>query len=115
MESDPIDLVILVVISTTTACMNWNQEDAKRLWAEQQDTSVFKKQNNIDDYLRSFNLLDKQEVKLGIVEYSFEEKREKWFTPSEAKCRFILVVKKDTGEIINWRYNGNPEYCTANP
>lgn len=60
-------------------------------------------------------LKGKQEVQPGVMEYAFEEKKAKWFTPAEAKCRFIVLVEKDTGTMIGWRYNGNPEYCAENP
>ncbi len=75
------------------------------------------RKDNVSGYLRpqsGVNLEDVKEVQPGILEYSFIDKV-KIFIPVEKKCRFILVVQKDTGTITGWRYNGNPEYCTANP
>jgi hypothetical protein len=76
------------------------------------------RKRNVEDYLNPRSAVvstGSQEVKSGVMEYSFEEKRAKLFRSAEEKCRFIVVVEKDTGTMIGWRYNGNPEYCTDNP
>jgi len=86
-----------------------------RLFAEHKDTTVWRK-TNIHDYLSpqsGVNLEDKREVQPGIVEYNLVDKLI-IFVPAEKKCRFIFTVREDTGEIIGWRYNGKPEYCTSN-
>lgn len=75
-----------------------------RLFVEHQNTTVARKEN-IEGYLNPRSavvLQEMQEVRPGIMEYSFEDKRSKWFTPAEAKCRFIVVVNKDTGAMIGW-------------
>ncbi len=107
----------LISVLAITACMTWTQEDGVRLWAEHRDTTIALKRN-VEDYLNPRSavvLTSMQEVKSGVMEYSFEEKRAKLFRPAEAKCRFIVSVDKDTGTMIGWRYNGNKEYCTDNP
>jgi hypothetical protein len=106
-----------LTLCTMTACMAWTHEDAMRLWAEHRDTTVLRKKN-IEDYLNprsAVNLLGIKEVQPNVMEYSFEYKNAKWFTPAEAKCRFIMSVEKGTGSMIGWKYNGNPNYCTDNP
>lgn len=88
-----------------------------RLWAEHTDTTMARKRN-VEDYLSPRSAVFStraQEIKPGIMEYFFEEKREKLFRSADVKCRFIVVVEKATGTMIGWRYNGNPEYCTDNP
>jgi len=88
-----------------------------RLFAEHQDSSVARK-HNIEALLNPRSavvLLGVQEAQPGVIEYSFEYKKAKWFTPAEAKCRYIVSVEKATGTMIGWRYNGNRDYCTDNP
>jgi len=88
-----------------------------RLFVEYRDASIVRK-NNIEGLLnpRSAVILQgMHEVQPGVIEYTFEDKKAKWFTPAEAKCRFIVVVDKTTGTMTGWRYNGNPEFCTDNP
>jgi hypothetical protein len=100
-----------------TACTIWTQDDGIRLWAEHTDTTIARKRN-IEDYLNPRSAVvstSVQEVKSGKMEYTFEEKLAKLYRSAEEKCRFIVVVEKDTGKMIGWRYNGNPEYCTDNP
>ena len=83
-----------LTLCTMTACMNWTHEDSMRLWAEHTDSAVARK-NNIEGYLNprsAVNLLGVQEVQPGVMEYAFEYKNAKWFTPAEAKCRFIMSV-----------------------
>ena len=87
-----------------------------RLFAEQTNMTILRK-TNIDAYLspRSGVALEGvQEVQFGVMEYSFVDKLT-LFVPVEKKCRFIVVVQKDTGTMIGWRYNSKPEYCTSNP
>lgn len=117
MANKPAVALFVILTFSITACMSWTQADAKRLWAEQQDAAIAGRKN-IESYLNPRSavvLIDKKEVKPGIMEYSFEYKRAKWFTSAEEKCRFIVVVNDNSDQMIGWRYNGNPEYCTANP
>jgi hypothetical protein len=117
MKTNKARLSSLILLLAITACTTWTQEDAMHLFAVQQDMSIANK-DNIDRVLNPRSavvLLGVQEVQPGVMEYSFEDKKAKWFTPAEAKCRFIVMVNKDSGTEIGWRYNGNPEYCIANP
>ena len=110
-------VALFVTLFAMTACATWTHEDAMRLFGEHRDTSIMRKQN-IEGLLnpRSAVILQgMHEVQPGVIEYAFEDKNAKWFTPAEAKCRFIVSAEKDTGTMIKWRYNGNPNYCTDNP
>lgn len=52
------------------------------------------------------------EVAPGVLEYSFIERRSyRPFEDTWKLCKFIFVVDKSSGAIIDWRYNGKPEYC----
>ncbi|MFZ5524671.1 MAG: hypothetical protein ACOY9D_11415 [Pseudomonadota bacterium] len=108
-------LPLLFVIS---ACAG-TQAEAMQRFVYHKDMAV-SRQENIGGYLKpksgrsGVSLEGVQEVQPGVMEYSFIDKL-KIFVSAEKKCRFILIAQKDTGTIIGWRYNGNPEYCTANP
>jgi len=75
-------------------------------------------QENISIFLRPHLLFAAkhiEEVRPGVMEYSFEPEHYYWFGNTEdMKCKFIFVVAKDTGTIIGWRYNGKPENCQQN-
>ena len=90
-----------LILFATAACTVWTQKDAMQLFAFQMNNDVAKG-HYIYGYLNPKSavvLLDSREVRPGVMEYSFEDKRAKWAS----------------GIIIGWRYNGNPNYCTANP
>lgn len=111
-------VLLLAVLLVNTACTiwNWTKEDAMQLFAEHMNMTILRK-TNIDAYLKPRSgvaLEGVQEIQLGVMEYSFVDKLT-LFVPAEKKCRFIMVVEKDTGTMTGWRYNGNPEYCTDNP
>ncbi len=68
---------------------------------------------NISGYLKptsGVTLENMQEVRSGVMEYSFKDKLV-LFTSEKEKCRFIFVVEKNAGTIIDWKYNGRPENC----
>ena len=97
---------LLVAIS---ACAG-NALDKMKRFRDQRDQDVAQ-QENINRFLLPRLLIvvrDVQEVRPGVMEYSFEPK---YSWSEEVKCKFILVVAKDTGTIIGWRYNGKPENC----
>lgn len=109
--------ILFIFTCFITSCMSWTHKQAMDLFESQRDMAVMF-EYKIDSYLKptsAVKLLEKKETKPGVVEYSFEEKHAKLFRPSNEKCRFILVVNKKTRTVIDWRYNGNPNYCTANP
>jgi len=86
-----------------------------RRFVESTDYSVMR-QENIHGYLdphSGVTLEAVKEVRTGILEYALLAKYPIFYS-EEKRCRFIFVVKKDTGTIIDWRYNGKPEYCTQN-
>jgi hypothetical protein len=90
-------------------------EEAMQLFVEQKNMTIRDK-TNIEAYLNPQSgvaLEGVQEVQPGVMEYAFVD-RLKLFVPVEKKCRIIVVVEKDTGTMISWKYNGKPEYCTAN-
>jgi hypothetical protein len=87
-----------------------------RLWVEHTNVAIAKRRN-IDYYLNprsSVAFAGMQEVKPGVMEYTFESRSPKLYISAGAKCRFIVSVDKNTNEMIGWRYNGNPAYCTEN-
>jgi len=103
----------------TTSCMNWTHEDGMDMFRGSMNAladawdgdkvDVLLKQNS------QYKVVKTEENKPGIIEYFFEEKHAKLFRPFNDKCKFILFVDKKTRKIMDWRYNGNPNYCTLNP
>ncbi len=110
-------MMFFVVLVTTTACSGISEfkRDAEQNFRDIKD-DVVRQNVHISGYLKSptVSLQDMSEVRTGIVEYAFVELG-KWFTAPEERCKFILVVEKNSGTIIGWRYNGKPEYCYVNP
>lgn len=106
------------LIYAITACAG-TQSEAMQRFVYHKEMAV-SRHEDIDGYLKpssgrsGVSPEGVQEIKPGVMEYAFVDKLQ-IFVPAEKKCRFILVVQKDTGTIIGWKYNGNPEYCTANP
>jgi hypothetical protein len=65
----------LILLLAITACTIWTQEDAMRIFVVHKDYSVANKQN-IEGYLNPRSAVvstGSQEVKPGVMEYSFEE------------------------------------------
>ncbi|MEQ1837332.1 MAG: hypothetical protein ABL858_03170 [Candidatus Nitrotoga sp.] len=105
----------MAALFVNTACASRTGEDAMQIFVEQTNMTISRK-TNIDAYLKprsGVTLEGVQEVQPGVMEYSFVDKL-KLFVPAEKKCRFIVVVQKDTGAMTSWRYNSKPEYCTSN-
>lgn len=74
--------------------------------------NVVRKGSSINAYLKSsvISIQHIQEVQAGVMEYFFIQTNI-LFVDSDKRCKFVFVVKKDTGTIIGWRYNDKPEYC----
>jgi hypothetical protein len=77
---------------------------------------VVKSKQRVDGYLEKttgVDLLGIQEIRPGVLEYSFIDKKKyrPFEDPSKNSCKFIFVVDKNTGVIIGWRYNDKSEYC----
>jgi hypothetical protein len=106
---------IFTIITVIAACSSFTNEDAMRRFVESTDNSVMR-QEKIHGYLdphSGVTLEGVKEVRPGILEYSLLAKYPIFYS-AEKRCRFIFVVQKDTGTIIDWRYNGKAEYCTQN-
>jgi hypothetical protein len=73
---------------------------------------VVRERSSIYGYLKSpaISIQHIQEVQSGVMEYFFI-RTNTLFVDSDKRCKFVFVVKKDTGTIIGWRYNDKPEYC----
>jgi hypothetical protein len=102
-------LISLIILFTISACVG-DPIAGMRRFKDQMDKSVAEK-DNIDTFLhpRVLSVVrNVQEVRTGVMEYSFEPKH---FWSEEGKCKYILIVAKDTGTLIGWRYNGKPENC----
>lgn len=109
-------LFLLAMLNSSSGCSSlftYTQEDAMRRFVQTKDFVVMR-QENIHGYLdphSGVNLESVTEVRPGVLEYSLLVKYP-IFNSAERRCRFIFVAQKDTGTIIDWRYNGKPEYCT---
>jgi hypothetical protein len=100
-------LIFLIILFTISACVGDPIAGMER-FKYHKDRAVSER-DNINDWLNPRAAVvarDVQEVRPGVMEYSFEPKHS-W----EVECKFILVVEKDTGTVIGWRYNGKPENC----
>lgn len=108
-------LLLLAALLVNTACASRTEEDRMQLFVKHMNATILKK-TYIDGYLNprsGVTLEGVQEVQPGVMEYFFVDKL-RLFVPAERKCRFILIVQKETGIVTDWRYNGKPEYCTSN-
>jgi hypothetical protein len=108
-------LLLATLVVSASCATHHTHEEAMQLFVEQMNMTIREK-TNIAVALNPHSgvaLVGVQEVQPGLVEYSFVDKMT-LFVPVEMKCRFVVVVEKDTGTMIGWRYNSKPEYCTAN-
>lgn len=113
-HSNKFLLVATLVVSVSCATHH-THEEAMQLFVEQMNMTIREK-TNIAVALNPQSgvaLVGVQEVQLGVMEYSFVDKMT-LFVPVEKKCRFIVVVDKETGTMTSWRYSSKPEYCAAN-
>lgn len=104
------------MLAVIAACASQTHEEAMQLFVYQMSMTVFRNKANIERFLKPQSgvaLESVQEVQPGVMEYAFVDKLT-LFVPLEKKCRIIVVVQKDTGTMIDWRYNSKPEYCSAN-
>jgi len=109
-------LIPVATLLVIAACASQTHEEAMQLFVEHTNMIVLGKKANIERFLKprsGYALEGVQEVEPGIMEYSLVDKLI-LFVPVEKKCRIIVVVQKETGTMINWRYNSKPEYCTEN-
>ncbi len=99
----------ILLLFAVAACAT-DRSAAMQRFKGQMDQNVIE-QSNITPYIgpNTLDVLrDVQEVRPGVMEYSFES-RHYWSV--EVKCKYIFVVAKDTSRVIGWRYNGKPENC----
>ena len=103
-------LSLLMFLFAISACAE-NPIEARQRWVYWSDRTVADHEN-IKGFIISTSgvaLEDVKEVRPGVMEYYFRDKR--IFTGDKERCRFVYVVETNTGTVIGWRYNGNPEYC----
>lgn len=113
-QSNILLLAGTLIVSASCASHQTHEEEMQ-LFVEQTNMTISGK-NNINDYINpraGFAVERVQEVQPGVMEYYLVDKMT-LFVPAEKKCRIIVVVEKETGTMTSWRYNGKPEYCTAN-
>ena len=103
---------LLTTLTISAGCSTFTHEESMQRFVESIDNTVMR-QEKITRYLdlhSGVTLKGVKEVRPGIMEYSLQLKYP-IFHLAEKRCSFIFVVQKQTGKIIDWRYNGKPERC----